>query len=754
MPPRSPPFGSKYSHVFSASYLERLRNSRPARPTGSRPPPFASRHHASLSSQFNLTRSDSAPTVSSRSEDSEDQPFAPGQAPPPMPKSVSFTSTTTKGRPLAQPSSTGERPVVLGRKVSPTAIVQLPHTSLDEDYLESTARQLEKEEAQSLRQALETIDQKDEEQRIYSAAQDEAADLVWKHRNPKAAEEEKTAPYVNPDLKKGRRRSSGQRQASGSRKVSFPSAQDQIYEEPLQKEPVIEAPVKTPQADLPLRLKSTNTLPWLRKKAPEKTEPALIQDPRKYDMFEMHRNPRIRSNNAEYTFNTPPPTASAEPIHEVDTPKSTTSLEIRSEDIRAATSMKRKDRSPNLPTPTAVSDRPGRPIVSFDKTWKPPTDSPRTSQDLDRAVIKMTESPSIASSGDRPLPRPLPKMPEVTVSAPTVPTINLPKPESTSQSGVPVPMVTVSGSAVPTISISEGGPGIPTINVEADRGTPPTPLPSINLPGEINHSPRPLPRHSATVPVPSQPHKTPSTRIPWLNRGAMPTVSCSSCTLPISGRIVTASGSASSSPKARFHPECFSCYHCSTPLECVSFYPEPDNKRVERLQNEGIDPDSVEGCNDALRFYCHLDYHEFFSPRCRSCKTPIEGEVIVAAGAEWHVGHFFCAECGDPFDSNTPFVERDNYAYCVRCHTRRTSARCRRCRNQILDELTVEALGGKYHEQCFNCFECGGGFGEEGRFFVRNIQIEPTDKEKRKGITRKMEEKPVCGSCEERRLKA
>lgn len=756
MPPRSPPFKSKYSHAFSASYLDDLRNNRPARPTGSRPPPFTSRHHASasLSSQFSLTRSDSAPTVSSQSDEPQDQPFSPGQAPPQMQKSVSFSSTTTKGRPLAQPSSVGERPVVLGRKVSPTAIVQLPHTSLDEDYVESTARQLEKEEAQSLRQALETIDQKGEEQRIYSAARDEAADLVWKHRNPKAAEEEKIAPYKNPDLKKSRRRSSGQRQASGSRKVSFPSTQGQIYEEPLQKEPTIENPVKTPKADLPLRLKSTNTLPWLRKKAPEKTESVPIPDSKKYDIFELHRNPRIQSNNAEYTSNTPPPTSPIETIKEVDTPQSTSSLEIRSEEIRAATSMKRKDRSPNLPTPTAVSDRPGRPIVSFDKTWKPPTDSARNSQDLDRPVIKMTESPSVATSGGRPLPRPLPTMPEVTVSAPAVPTINLPDAESSSQSGVSVPNVIVSVPAVPTISVPEDGPGIPTINVEAENNSSSTPLPTINLPGEAKQASRPLPRHSATVPTPSQPHKTPSTRAPWMNRGTMPTVSCSSCTLPISGRIVTASGSASSSPKARFHPECFSCYHCSTPLECVSFYPEPDNKRVERLQNDSIDPDSLEGSNDPLRFYCHLDYHEFFSPRCRSCKTPIEGEVIVAAGAEWHVGHFFCAECGDPFDSNTPFVERDNYAYCVRCHTKRTSARCRQCKNQILDELTVEALGGKYHEQCFNCSECGGGFGEEGRFFVRNVYVEPTDKEKRKGITRKMEEKPVCGPCEERRLKA
>ena len=80
-----------------------------------------------------------------------------------------------------------------------------------------------------------------------------------------------------------------------------------------------------------------------------------------------------------------------------------------------------------------------------------------------------------------------------------------------------------------------------------------------------------------------------------------------------------------------------------------------------------------------LRFYCALDFHELFSPRCKSCKTPIEGEVIVACGAEWHAGHFFCAQCGDPFDASTPFVEKDGYAWCCDCHTHRYSAKCRKC---------------------------------------------------------------------------
>jgi paxillin len=91
---------------------------------------------------------------------------------------------------------------------------------------------------------------------------------------------------------------------------------------------------------------------------------------------------------------------------------------------------------------------------------------------------------------------------------------------------------------------------------------------------------------------------------------------------------------------ARFHPACFRCVRCAEHLECVAFYPEPEEARAKRVAEEGaLDWD--------LRFYCHLDFHELFSPRCRSCKTPIEGEVVVACGAEWHAGHFFCAQCGD-----------------------------------------------------------------------------------------------------------
>lgn len=93
---------------------------------------------------------------------------------------------------------------------------------------------------------------------------------------------------------------------------------------------------------------------------------------------------------------------------------------------------------------------------------------------------------------------------------------------------------------------------------------------------------------------------------------------CSMCRRPLSTSktVLKALGN-------KYHPECFQCSHCALSLEHAAFFP-----------HEG-------------KVYCHLDYHELFSPRCNHCNTPIEGEVVNAMGKAYHVGHFFCAGCSE-----------------------------------------------------------------------------------------------------------
>ncbi|KAF2832991.1 hypothetical protein CC86DRAFT_338054 [Ophiobolus disseminans] len=673
-----------------------------------------------------------------------------------------------------------------------------------------------------------------------------------------------------PDIGQRRKSSGSRRKISGS---LFNNPNDQIYEEPEEEMPVAPAPTpaaaEPPQpAKLPLgmrrnpfmRFQSIKGNPMVR----SNTDPVLAH--KRLERYEIQKNPPTQSRNAAYTLNPtlPKPVedvkADAENEPEV---KMKDGKEIRSDDLRAATGFRLRDRSPKLPTPTMVSDSPGRPIVSFQKGYN----EVELKEDVYGATETATRPLSTAASGPRPLSNAVtapmvptmksmektsknavvsPPIPEISVSpsplsfssragrtekptinvyedapsrplplaaskrfnapqttTPPLPSINVyqaapARPQPTPTPSVPTisvsetPSISVSGPGsgrgskvnvpsigitppIPSISVSESPapnrgrevkppsisatPSIPTISINETPAPPRGPtinapsisvspsVPSINVNGSSGSTrPLPDPKHHASKPFGRGPPT--NSRTHWTPTNVRTGALCTSCALPIAGRIVSAAG-------LRFHPECFACYQCGEKLECVAFYPEPDNKLAERVsrihaRQQGQDVpflpsystrddmarlEHEDGTDESKRFFCHLDFHEMFSPRCKSCKTPIEGEVIVACGAEWHAGHFFCAQCGDPFDSSTPFVEKDGYAWCVNCHTHRYSTKCKKCRKPVTDTV-VKALGAEWHMGCFCCVECSGPF-QDGRYFLRGESQDP-----------------VCVKCEERRLKA
>ena len=688
----------------TADYLADLRKNRPTRPAGMRPLPWLQHTRSApapeqtvelsvapataIESKTSLT---ALPKVKDDSADIVPAPLFHRRTQSDMPLVSSTASRTSAGRPLVRDASQSTYSI-RGRKVSPTAVVQPPSTTPGPgEYRESGARWIEKQEAISIRDALMEMDQLGDEQRVHEAAKNEAADLVWRHQNPRAAQEEKTAAFKNPDLsnfkfkqhlEKGaharsqsqtygelakrmprsatatrsasdssassnegrtqsdaqppnassmssRRKSGARIISSGSTKGLFRNPEDEIFEDPVQVQTNTNSPHVRFQLDKSSEEKSASP------KGSRPLPPASNSFRKRFNPFEIHKNPPTQSRNAGYTQN------NDKPLPAIQVEGDDTSLkdgkEIRSDDIRAATSMKRRDRSPNLPTPSAVSDKPGRPIVSFDPSWQP---AQRAVKDIHMPREERSGSYNRANS-----------IPTMTVSDTTVPSINISeeKPTVTPVPNIVFPDDTNEPSnprTVPTISLpgDDVPADIPSISISGDAP------PSSSKP-QSSSSSRPLPDPSSASKAPRRP------RVPWLNRDAppisragVPTATCATCFLPIAGRVVTASGSNSqTAQKARFHPECFTCFHCNTSLEAAEFYPEPENKRIERLEKEGLHEED-EGAE--LRFYCHLDFHEFFSPRCKNCRTPIEGEVIIAAGAEWHVGHFFCAECGDVSSSS------------------------------------------------------------------------------------------------------
>ncbi|THX13212.1 hypothetical protein D6D13_03805 [Aureobasidium pullulans] len=819
----------------SATYLQDLRNNRVARLNGSRPPP---------PSRIASKRQQQRPTSSD------------GSVPTTAANDAAPITTHTRHKSLEsniRSDFTG-RPLVA--KPGPTNVAK-PSTLV----------------VQPIEEAMEELNL-DEEQRIHEAAQDEAAELVWKHRTGYDPEKERASAYTNPDVdpkaarkdyrshlrntskdrneirplsisrpvisdspissperpstkalpddpfveatpvstprstrSKGksyeglanavandvavskRRVSSGsKRRPSADVKAGFMDPNDKIYEEPDEQlkearaaEAVKAAEKVEVKEEVPrhVRRNPFARVRMAQEKFEKKESPSGYSvkkndgkesisgyTAKRHEKIEIQRNPPSQSRNAFYTVNNSvpaspnlPPQDSPEKTPE-ESPKVKDGKEIRGDDIRSATAMKRKDRSPNLPQPTAVSDSPGRPIVSFQSGWKPKEIQLVEEKSIPLpeclAVGKNAPSESALSGKQRRY-----SLPRSQQGPPSIPAIVSPDDSPTKmakQSGS-TPMIARMSADIPMIVVPDDGfsspsktlseePDVPALCLSPTKSKPPvfvidepskgkdqrppplqhrpqssppkssSPFAKRPLPTPVPSSARPLPVPSKTSPYPvvAKPHMTPSVR--------RNTALCAHCALPIAGRILSAAGE-------RFHPSCFKCHDCGINLECVAFYPEPDKKRAERLariqqRQQGLDVQVPVGVteedvrrleeqdgDESLRFFCGLDFHESFSPRCKSCKTPIEGEVVVACGAEWHVGHFFCAQCGDPFDSTTPFVEKEGYAWCVGCHTNRYSAKCRKCKRPVT-EIVVKALGADWHADCFCCTECGDGF-DDGR---------------------------------------
>ncbi|KAJ4130641.1 hypothetical protein NW768_006177 [Fusarium equiseti] len=745
-----------------ATYLAGLRSNRVARPGGARPQPAGARPVPSRSSLHRHSTGRFTPDFAT----------PPESAPHTLDRKESM-SPSIAGASVASRLSTISRKTPDYYSASPVNPLSPSDVVPSATYMERGQRWMEKEEASSLRDAMEEMDIRkgskspvqetpDDDTRLYNAALDEAAELVWQHQHG-TPPPRPDGPYrYKPHLRKNSyahartasigpcegnfsegegevegnvrdsrsdleqrqpierstsknktygsigRRTPDQRRHSLKRNISGevgrPFSEDQIWEEP---EATNSTDVGISGRTSPEKLGNRTQTSTNRVRFEASQEAAK---PKPMERVEIYRNPPTRSRNPLYTSNR----SSEGSVPVDDKVERKNGMEVRSQDIRAATSMRLKDRSPNLPEPTAVSDSPGRPIVSFDANWHPPDESTDTTPDR-----SLPAAPSRSSSSFNQPEKPM-AVPSIVVAE-----------ESTS-----MPRAS-KGAQVPSICVDETDKGprgsVPSINVPSIAIDEPSGndggIPAIVTPGDeptTRSRPLPDPRTAKGGPRTAQKPRGHWSPAPGSTRRAV--TICHECGFPIDGRFVALAGG-----NERFHPQCFSCYTCGTNLQAMEISHEPDHLRQERLDRirrraagEVLDEEPgktmAEDGDERLRFFCHLDWHELFAPRCKHCQTPILGEHIVALGAHWHYGHFFCAECGDPFEHGMTHIEKDGYAWCINCQTKRTERRapkCRKCRTAVIGQY-IQALGGEWHEHCFRCAECQGSF-DDGQIFTKHV---------------------------------
>ncbi|KAG5930758.1 hypothetical protein E4U53_002135 [Claviceps sorghi] len=766
----SPPSPTYMSSKQFASYLSDLRSNRTARPGGARPLPPSSGRSALISGMAQCQTNSTLPST----------------VHPPLQKRLSQASSIGSASLSSRRSTISMR----GRDYYPTT-PSVPLKPSDvvptATYMERGQRWMEKEEASSLRDAMEEMDIRggsrdvvDDETRIYNAALDEAAELVWQHEHgykpPKP-----DGPYrYRPHLRKnsyahartasidscgegvasstsnhdsaGRSASESSDDSCAGKGASFDSARaettyerntkargggdrwpiqrrsslkrnidgevqrpfsgDQIWEEP---ETAATTPAPAGGRASPDKLNSKPRNPLNRGLAGQPFHPR--PDSKPLNRIEIYRNPPTQSRNPLYTTNAGG-SSRTEPEPETERKNG---VEVRGDDIRAATSRKLKDRSTKLPEPTAVSDSPGRPIVSFDSNWKAPEETTDINPDRPAKIAPR----NIQGQSQEQQKKQEPHDPMV-IPCISVEEVDARRPKPTTSSGIPSISITGGNDDsrdIPAIKV-------PTICVNDDGSLAKTTQTAATTSGNgATGRPRPLPTPSPSRPLPGRAQLPRGHWSPAPGSIARPRTTCHECGLPIEGRFVVLAGS-----QERFHPQCFSCHCCGTSLEAMEISPEPDSMREARLERirrraagEALDEvpgmTAAEDGDDRLRFYCHLDWHELFAPRCKHCKTPIIGEHIVALGDHWHYGHFFCAECGDPFEHGMTHIEKDGYAWCVKCQTKRTERRapkCKMCKTAVIGHY-VRALGGEWHEHCFRCADCDGGF-HDGQIFPKEVK--------------------------------
>lgn len=149
---------------------------------------------------------------------------------------------------------------------------------------------------------------------------------------------------------------------------------------------------------------------------------------------------------------------------------------------------------------------------------------------------------------------------------------------------------------------------------------------------------------------------------------------CAKCGTKISGAMHAVDGVAAAEG-LKWHTECFTCCVCAKHLEDEVFF------------HEGL-------------LYCRDDLYNTFASRCKACGETIEGPCVNAMDNVWHPQCFKCRECGILLEGS--FMMKDDVPYCKADFMKLFAEKCYGCKQPVSGNI-INAIGHKWHPQCFKC---------------------------------------------------
>eukprot|EP01098_Paradermamoeba_levis_P011133 TRINITY_DN4736_c0_g1_i1.p1 TRINITY_DN4736_c0_g1~~TRINITY_DN4736_c0_g1_i1.p1 ORF type:complete len:281 (+),score=58.49 TRINITY_DN4736_c0_g1_i1:42-884(+) len=160
----------------------------------------------------------------------------------------------------------------------------------------------------------------------------------------------------------------------------------------------------------------------------------------------------------------------------------------------------------------------------------------------------------------------------------------------------------------------------------------------------------------------------------------------------------------------KYHPNCFKCFGCKSPLTSGEFYNlegKPFCEVCQKKKAESQGPPSS-GPRASISSSCNQ-----FAPLevCESCRKSLnEGQSLVVGTRKWHQKCFKCKTCDSVIKVDEKFYDYKLAKYnesafiCEPC----MGQLCSRCNNVITpQEKFVTYQKDKLHFDCFSCWECG-----------------------------------------------